>query len=119
MQTCFSWHYFFGIGWGNKEIPDVFASDHDALCFIDYDIKCKHDKDFITHIDYERDCSTWYEDLVKELEAQPQVRIIKRYLKRTQALANTCIDEKFNIATFDGKKDGVSVSCVNPKVKRS
>ena len=81
----------FGIGCGQKGVPDVFASIQDALCFIDYDIKCKHDKDFITHIDYSVDCSSWYEDTIKELEAQPQLKVIKRYLKRTKALKDTCI----------------------------
>ena len=54
----------FGIGCGNEEIPDVFASVHEALCFIDYDVKCKHGNKFKSHFDYEQHCSTWYDDEV-------------------------------------------------------
>ena len=106
----------FGIGCGNSNVPDVFASIQNALCFIDYDIKCKHNKDFITHIDYEKDCSTWYEDTIQELKAQPQVKIIKRYLKRTEALETTCKElPEYDIADLGGRQEGVSVQCVPPK----
>ena len=106
----------FGIGCGNSNVPDVFASIQNALCFIDYDIKCKHNKDFITHIDYEKDCSTWYEDTIQELKAQPQVKIIKRYLKRTEALETTCKElPEYDIADLGGRQEGVSAQCVPPK----
>ena len=49
----------FGIGCGQTGIPDVFASVQDALCFIDYDIKCKHGREFIQHIDFDRECNTF------------------------------------------------------------
>ena len=49
----------FGIGCGQTGIPDVFASVQDALCFIDYDIKCKHGREFIQHVDFDRECNTF------------------------------------------------------------
>ena len=109
----------FGIGCGNSNVPDVFASIQNALCFIDYDIKCKHNKDFITHIDYEKDCSTWYDDTFQELETHPQVKQVKtieRYLNRTIALATTCKElPEYDIADLGGRQEGVSVQCVPPK----
>ena len=49
----------FGIGCGQTGIPDVFASVQDALCFIDYDIKCKYGREFIQHVDFDRECNTF------------------------------------------------------------
>ena len=49
----------FGIGCGQTGIPDVFASVQDALCFIDYDIKCKHGREFLQHVDFDRECNTF------------------------------------------------------------
>ena len=49
----------FGIGCGQTGIPDVFASVQDALCFIDYDMKCKHGREFIQHVDFDRECNTF------------------------------------------------------------
>ena len=81
----------FGVGCGLEEVPDVFASIQYALCFIDYDIKCKHNKDFITHVDYGKYCSMWHPDLVKQLEeAGTIIKIIKTYLKRMKDLESTC-----------------------------
>ena len=46
-----------GIGCGREGVPGVYASVRDALCFIDWDTKCKHGVDFIGHYDYNNDCS--------------------------------------------------------------
>ena len=56
----------FGFECGRIDIPEVFSSIQSALCFIDYDVKCKHGKEFIEHIDFDRQCSSWIEDLPKE-----------------------------------------------------
>ena len=52
-----------GIGCGRDGVPGVYSSVRDALCFIDWDTKCKHGVDFIGHYDYNNDCSgkawTW------------------------------------------------------------
>ena len=49
----------FGIGCGRTDIPDVFANVQKALCFIDYEVKCKHGRQFLNHFDYQTECSTW------------------------------------------------------------
>jgi secreted trypsin-like serine protease len=47
-----------GIGCGDA-IPGVYASVRDALCFIDWDTKCKHGLDMVGHYDYRKDCTDW------------------------------------------------------------
>ena len=54
LAGVFAW----GIGCGSADIPDVFASIQDSLCFINFAIKRRHGRDFITHFDYSRECST-------------------------------------------------------------
>ena len=82
----------FGIGCGKKGVPDVFASVQDALCFIDYDIKCKHGNDFLSHVDNKVHCSTWYDDTLTQLEGLTQSRSIRKYLRTFRALENSCIN---------------------------
>ncbi len=85
--------FTFGTGC-DRNVPDIFASIQEALCFIDYDIKCKHRNDFVNYINYESDCSTWYEDVIKILEAFGQEiknrSDFKRDFERLEALAGTC-----------------------------
>ena len=84
----------FGFGCGKYWVPEVFSKVLDALCFIDYDVKCKHGQKFIDHIDYERNCSTWYVDkkvLLEELIAKnPRVSILQKYQRSHLALPSTC-----------------------------
>ena len=102
----------FGIGCGNKEIPDVFASVHSALCFIDHDVKCKHGKKYISHFDYQKDCKTWFSDEKTRLE-KLQLKVFKRQLRKLKNIENTCIEEPFSIASFGGLRDGVVTECKN------
>ena len=86
LAGVFAW----GIGCGSVDVPDVFASIQDSLCFIDFAVKCKHGRDFITHFDYSRECSTWYEDQIEELKTVPQIATIKRFKRRLEAIKKTC-----------------------------
>ena len=86
----FGWCFCLGIGCGSVDVPDVFASIQDSLCFIDFAVKCKHGRDFITHFDYSRECSTWYEDQIEELKTVPQIATIKRFKRRLEAIKKTC-----------------------------
>ena len=84
----------FGFGCGQDWIPEVFSKVLDALCFIDYDVKCKHGEEFIDHIDYDKKCNTWYEDKKVELEGYiakyPTVNILQKYQRSHLALPSTC-----------------------------
>ena len=53
-----------GIGCGKDGLPGVYASVRNALCFIDWDTKCKHGSDFIGHYDYSNDCTGWIDKLI-------------------------------------------------------
>merc|ERR1711963_1199377 len=84
----------FGVGCGNKEIPDVFASVHSALCFIDYDVKCKHGEKYISHFDYHKDCETWFSDEKARLEKLPLKALKVLALKNHLALLHLVEDKK-------------------------
>ena len=47
-----------GIGCGDG-IPVVYASVRDALCFINWDTKCKHGLGMVGHYDYRQHCTDW------------------------------------------------------------
>ena len=101
----------FGIGCGQSGIPDIFASVQDALCFIDYDIKCKHGREFIQHIDFDRECNTflfhlfiynvwtyfyyisgntWFDKQVKQWEDVKR-SFVKRILRKFTQLKTSCV----------------------------
>ena len=75
-----------GIGCG-QGIPGVYASVKNALCFIDWDTKCKHGSDFLGHYDYRNDCTGWMDDLIAELEKN---RLLRFILEKAKILANSC-----------------------------
>ena len=102
----------FVVGCGNKEIPDVFASVHSALCFIDYDVKCKHGEKYISHFDYHKDCETWFSDEKARLEKLP-LKVFKRQLRKLKNIESTCVEEKFSIAALGGRQEGVVTECKN------
>ena len=82
----------FGIGCGSQNIPDVFASVQEALCFIDYDVKCKHGNQFIHDIDYTKHCSSWFDEQIQGLEnLAPKVTIARKYLKNIKTIADKCV----------------------------
>ena len=58
----------FSIDCGQEDVPEVLASIKNSLCFIDYDVKCKHGRDFIDHFDFETKCGTWFQDRRKQLD---------------------------------------------------
>ena len=76
-----------GIGCGKDGLPGVYASVRNALCFIDWDTKCKHGSDFIGHYDYRNDCTGWIDELIAQLKTN---RIYRSVLKKAEALKNSC-----------------------------
>jgi len=100
-----------GIGCGREGVPGVYASVRDALCFIDWDTKCKHGVDFIGHYDYNNDCSGWMDEVLTLLEDNSL--IFKRQLKRAKQLKDSCgsngisgADERSDLlnSLFDGSR---------------
>lgn len=100
-----------GIGCGREGVPGVYASVRDALCFIDWDTKCKHGVDFIGHYDYNNDCSGWMDEVLTLLEENSF--IFKRQLKRAKQLKDSCgsngisgADERSDLlnSLFDGSR---------------
>ena len=85
MAGIVSW----GIGCGDA-VPGVYASVRNALCFIDWDTKCKHGLDMAGHYDYRQQCTNWMEDVTASVEAnQP---FLKKELRRLKELKATCQD---------------------------
>ena len=76
-----------GIGCGKDGLPGVYASVRNALCFIDWDTKCKHGLDFIGHYDYRNVCTGWIDELIDQLKTN---RIYRSILKKAEALKNSC-----------------------------
>ena len=80
----------FGIGCGKKDVPEIFASVQDALCFIDYDVKCKHGNEFISSFDYAKECSTWYDDQIRELKQYPQnIPAVQEFTKNLKTIGKS------------------------------
>jgi len=82
----------YGIGSCNTDIPDVFASVHDALCFIDYDVKCKHGKKFETHFDYQSNCGNWFDEQYAARDDPDALSGIRRELFYLNKLKKSCRD---------------------------
>ena len=76
-----------GIGCGKKDVPGVYASVRKALCFIDWDTKCKHGLKYINHYDYRNDCDGWIDELIGELEKDAA---FGRPLRKARKLKNSC-----------------------------
>ena len=85
MAGIISW----GIGCGDG-IPGVYASVRDALCFIDWDTKCKHGLDMIGHYDYRKQCTDWMNSEISFYEDFPL--ILKWPLENYKALNDTCVE---------------------------
>merc|ERR1711983_357761 len=68
-----------GLGCGKEGIPGVYASVRDALCFIDWDTKCKHGLTMVGHYDYRKDCTDWMKTVTALYEEN--ANIFKRQLK--------------------------------------
>ena len=109
MAGIISW----GIGCGDG-IPGVYASVRDALCFIDWDTKCKHGLSMIGHYDYRQQCTDWMNSVTSFYEDNSE--LFERELKKLNELKATCkeygnnMDEiwDFDIAELGGRTDGVS-----------
>jgi len=79
----------YGIGCGEgKSVPYIYTSVRKALCFIDYDVKCKHGKEFIHFFDYDNECGSWFEEQIPAHVWQG------RELKNLKSLSNTCIQTR-------------------------
>jgi len=86
----------FGIGCGEPNIPEILASIDQSRCYIDYDVKCKHGKEFIEHMDFEAHCGSWYKnvrellDSIKDTAAETDLWIkADKYLRENNP--ETCL----------------------------
>ena len=68
--------------------PYIYTSIQKVLCFIDYDVKCKHGKEFIHFFDYDTECKTWFEDQIPAHAWQG------REQKNLKSLSKTCIQTR-------------------------
>ena len=84
----------FGIGCGNNSVPEIFASIKDALCFIDFDVKCKHGNEFISDFDYATECSDWFDKQITGLTPNKNIPFVKRYLDNLGEIKNACVSKK-------------------------
>ena len=75
-------------GYIPRYVPYIYTSVQKALCFIDYDVKCKHDKEFIHFFDYDTECRTWFEDQITAHAWQG------REQKKLKSLSKTCIETR-------------------------
>ena len=82
----------FGFECGRIDIPEVFSSIQSALCFIDFDVKCKHGKEFIEHIDFDRQCSSWVENLTEEYNNLTENSNLKPFWNNFENLQESCIE---------------------------
>ena len=80
-------------GCEHAKVPYLYTSIQHELCFIDFDVKCKHGIEFNQFIDYNTECSTWYEDQI----GGHTVREIRKFT----ALADTC-HQMFPVVQYDG-----------------
>jgi len=105
----------FGIGCGRTDIPDVFANVQKALCFIDYEVKCKHGRQFLNHFDYQTECSTWFKDQLEEAELLRSFddKFEKRYFG-LNSLAKTCNDQ----SNTGQRSEGLLNTCLYKSVKK-
>jgi len=79
-----------GIGCGVPNVPGVYASVPDALCFIHSATKCKHGSRYTDYY-YYPECDNYLEDQISQLEKEVGV---DDQLKRAQNLKDSC---KFNL----------------------
>ena len=84
---AFAEDYGTGCGQG-KSVPYIYTSVQKALCFIDYDVKCKHGKEFTHFFDYDTECRTWFEDQIPAHAWQG------REQKNLKSLSKTCIQTR-------------------------
>jgi len=75
-------------GYVPRYVPYIYTSVQKALCFIDYDVKCKHGKEFIHFFDYDTECRTWFEDQIPAHAWQG------REQKNLKSLSKTCIQTR-------------------------
>merc|ERR1712241_146824 len=80
----------YGYGKCGTETPDVFASVQDALCFIDYDVKCKYGFKFQSHFDYQKECGNWFDAEYNGREGVP-ISTVKIEFNRFKRLKENCI----------------------------
>ena len=51
-----------GIGCGQKDVPGVYTSTTEGLCFIHWAVKCKHGDKYKSYIDYSNYCNNWFDE---------------------------------------------------------
>ena len=79
------------ISWGIKcglpNVPGVYASVKEALCFIDFATKCRHSSKYIGYYNYGDSCRNWLDDKINELETLRPGNI---YSQRAKDLKTSC-----------------------------
>ena len=76
-----------GIGCGLPGVPGIYASVQEALCFIDYDTKCKHGQKYSDYYDYPQ-CENWID---KQDFLKSEIIFPKSIAERAKKLMESCI----------------------------
>ena len=102
------------IGCGEDDVPDVFSSVEDALCFISADIKCKHGDKFLEHDVHPVECENWYQKELEIFDKKPAIlkQIFWKYEKKLNELMKKCkgIEFKIDLSKF-GKRSVIDAIC--------
>ena len=82
-----------GIGCGQENVPGVYVSVTDGLCFIDWATKCKHGDKYYQFYDYSAQCGdNWIDEQISQLERDRSTNsAAEGYLSKARALKNSCV----------------------------
>ena len=94
MSKTNRWHIVglvaWGIGCGQKNVPGVYASVADSLCFIHWTTKCLHGTKYIDQYYYDK-CDKWMEEEKSKLEIEAKTDSkAADYLKKAKELEKKC-----------------------------
>ena len=78
-----------GIGCGKKNVPGVYASVADSLCFIHWATKCLHQDNYKNDYYFDR-CDKWMDEEKEKLEASSDPKAAD-YLKKAEELEKRCL----------------------------
>ena len=82
-----------GVGCGKENVPGVYVSVTDGLCFINWATKCKHGDSYNQFYDYSAQCGdNWIDDQISQLERERFSNSrAEDYLKKARALKASCV----------------------------
>ena len=77
-----------GIGCGKPNVPGVYVSIAEVVCWIDWVTKCKHGNDYGYFYNYPQ-CANWIDEEISFLE-QSYDPIDRVYLNRAKIMKSSC-----------------------------